>query len=604
MARHRNVRGYNYDEDFDDDDLYGQSVEDDYCISPATAAQFIYSKREKPTTFAEPLEEEFGDEEEPGDCDTSDPSLSGPDQARLYSCLDHMREVLGDSVAEQEMIQAVLSSKFDVSQALDLVLTRNDKQNMKTASSGKSAKGALSCSVEGVSNVCNWSNLPKNISHDTDTSLGLGDLIAKVETVSTVAAESRNKMHFGTTKINIPLETQTSLGFCLKGTEVLPLSALMSNIPKQSFYCPSNKQKTGSHVNTTSPLGSFLNPDSDIHLVPALIEAKVPENLPQQQHICKSLGAQNGAGWSSFMNTRNTCLTSCLENMTFDNQASHSPCGDTELFGSLHSVLQSSQGDMPSEKESFQVSKYGSPSLADLIQEHKWVNSQASSTLKCDLQDQPLEEGLESVVPLSRLARKSQTSCEMPELTDSLSSPADRQTRHFLRSDLIAEGCGKMGDSRVSSAVEFQPAVEVDSNIDLSVLIKNPEPLLDLSSMLNPPSKSLSSKQKIHSRSSKESKLCNKMHTFRKQTPHVSWTRAPLTAKPSAFALTLCFCYTPRYCSRNPFDIHETLMYSSQVQGAETTDKNSLISLIPFDFKTPSPDDIVKANQRKAFTRE
>ncbi|XP_075453495.1 HBS1-like protein isoform X2 [Ascaphus truei] len=147
MARHRNVRGYNYDEDFEEDDLFGQSVEDDYCISPATAAQFIYSKREKPSGFAEPLEEEEdGEEETPDNSTAADISLSAVDQARLYSCLDHMREVLGDTVVEQVMIDAVLQSKFDEAKALDLVLTQDCNKNTNpvnqdSVSTGKTAKG-------------------------------------------------------------------------------------------------------------------------------------------------------------------------------------------------------------------------------------------------------------------------------------------------------------------------------------------------------------------------------------------------------------------------------------------------------------------------------
>ncbi|XP_053314522.1 HBS1-like protein isoform X1 [Spea bombifrons] len=147
MARHRNVRGYNYDDDFDDDDLYGQSVDDDYCISPATAAQFIYSKRDRHQSFTEPLEEE-GELEQDEDMNNprgADTALSSVDQARLHSCLDHMREVLGDTVVEQVMIDAVLQCKFDEAKALDLVFQQDNNKNIKSisqaASSARPAKG-------------------------------------------------------------------------------------------------------------------------------------------------------------------------------------------------------------------------------------------------------------------------------------------------------------------------------------------------------------------------------------------------------------------------------------------------------------------------------
>uniref|UniRef100_A0A8C5KG03 HBS1-like protein n=1 Tax=Jaculus jaculus TaxID=51337 RepID=A0A8C5KG03_JACJA len=132
MTRHRNVRGYNYDEDFEDNDLYVQAVEDNYCISPLTAAHFIYSRRHRPV-------EEY-DYEELKDSSNSllNHQLSEIDQALFIP------RGAGRCSVDEVMIEAVLKNKLDMQKALSVALEQNNilkGKSERAAPAGKTAKG-------------------------------------------------------------------------------------------------------------------------------------------------------------------------------------------------------------------------------------------------------------------------------------------------------------------------------------------------------------------------------------------------------------------------------------------------------------------------------
>jgi len=155
MARHRNVRNMNFDDDYEGyNDVYGHSVEDNYCVSPS-ASQYLYNRGEPNQISAFFAPEGDDIQEEPEDdvkraldstserlqsltLESAAANLLPEEEILLKSCLEEIQNVMGDSMPDAVIISQILRAKFNMEKALDACLrgateSKSQPQAVQTA---------------------------------------------------------------------------------------------------------------------------------------------------------------------------------------------------------------------------------------------------------------------------------------------------------------------------------------------------------------------------------------------------------------------------------------------------------------------------------------
>ncbi|XP_030753765.1 HBS1-like protein [Sitophilus oryzae] len=125
MARHRDIRNMDYEDEYDAyDDVYGHSVDDDYYISPSNK-QFIYNRESSRDSRFEHTEDDIQEVDEIEE-------LSDTDKAKLNSCIDQIKDILGSTlVPRNELVNLIMKYKFNIDLVVNAILedSRYSKHN-------------------------------------------------------------------------------------------------------------------------------------------------------------------------------------------------------------------------------------------------------------------------------------------------------------------------------------------------------------------------------------------------------------------------------------------------------------------------------------------
>ncbi|XP_054708879.1 HBS1-like protein isoform X2 [Uloborus diversus] len=110
---------------------YGHSVEDDFCISPSTEAQFLYDRNSQMPSMRSFLdktptvpEEDFTqDSLNSSNDDRVELKLSSLDTAKFNSCVEAVQDIVGDTITDAILKKVVMECNFDLEKSLNVLLT-------------------------------------------------------------------------------------------------------------------------------------------------------------------------------------------------------------------------------------------------------------------------------------------------------------------------------------------------------------------------------------------------------------------------------------------------------------------------------------------------